>query len=154
MHAFFCFYCFFCPICILLYTLNSTLYFVLFWTEDDRRTVETYFFNFKSVVNFQLSWLHICFYPDLLPKNLKLLTKWVSGIPYIKNPSLLPLKLWAEIFLDATYKINTLKRWKTLTCFQRIKMFPCGFGTFFNWSARFVPQGSWVGQWLLLLPSK
>ena len=28
LHTFFCYYCLFCPISILLYTLNSTLYFV------------------------------------------------------------------------------------------------------------------------------
>ena len=28
LHTFFCNYCLFCPISILLYTLNSTLYFV------------------------------------------------------------------------------------------------------------------------------
>ena len=32
MHTLFCYYCFFCPIRILLHTLNSTLYFVLFRT--------------------------------------------------------------------------------------------------------------------------
>ena len=32
-----------CIIRVLLHTLNSTLYFVIFRTEDDRRTVETCF---------------------------------------------------------------------------------------------------------------
>ena len=65
---------------ILLQTLNSTLYFVLLWTEDVRRTVETCFFILKVSLIF-LSSLHICFYPYLLPKNLKLLTKSVTDIP-------------------------------------------------------------------------
>lgn len=37
------FYCLFYPMNILLYTSNSSLYFVLIRTEDDRRTVETCF---------------------------------------------------------------------------------------------------------------
>ena len=52
MRTLFCYCCLFCPINILLHTLNSALYFVLFRTEDDRRTVQTSFFNFKSVVHF------------------------------------------------------------------------------------------------------
>ena len=39
MHTSFCYYCLFCPVSILLHTLNSTLYFVLFRTEDDRKHV-------------------------------------------------------------------------------------------------------------------
>ena len=41
VHTMFCFYCLFCPISILLQTLNSTLYFVLFRAKDDRRAVGT-----------------------------------------------------------------------------------------------------------------
>ena len=43
MRTLFCYCCLFCPISILLHTLNSALYFVLFRTEDDRRTVQTSF---------------------------------------------------------------------------------------------------------------
>ena len=49
IHTLFCYYCLFCPISILLRTLNSTLYFVLFRTEDDRRTVEACFFLILKV---------------------------------------------------------------------------------------------------------
>ena len=36
MHTLFYCYCLFCPISILLHTLNSTLYFVLYRIEDNR----------------------------------------------------------------------------------------------------------------------
>ena len=67
MHTLFCYYCLFCPISILLHTINSTLYFVLFRTEDDRGTVETCFSILKVSFSFLYS-LNICFYPDLLAK--------------------------------------------------------------------------------------
>ena len=64
---------------------------------------------------------------------------------YPKNPSLINVKFWAA------YRIK-LKRF--MWGFQRTKMFPCGFGTFFNWFGWFVPQGSWVGELILESPSK
>ena len=67
MHTLFCYYCLFCPISILLHTINSTLYFVLFRTEDDRGTVEICFSILKVSFSFLYS-LNICFYPDLLAK--------------------------------------------------------------------------------------
>ena len=67
MHTLFCYYCLFCPISILLRTINSTLYFVLFRTEDDRGTVEICFSILKVSFSFLYS-LNTCFYPDLLAK--------------------------------------------------------------------------------------
>ena len=60
-------------ISILLHTLNSTLYFVSSRTEDDRRTVETFFLILKVSLIFLKSLHAVCFYPDLLPKENKVI---------------------------------------------------------------------------------
>ena len=89
MHTSFCYYCFFCPISIFLHTLNSTLYFVLFRTEDDRRTVETCFLILKVAFIFLNSW-HICFYPELYLPGLRI-TKSVFGdeLSFFTKPQLI-----------------------------------------------------------------
>ena len=51
MHTLFCYYCLFYPISILLYTLNSPMYFVLFRNEDDT-SCRNMFLNLRSVLHF------------------------------------------------------------------------------------------------------
>ena len=62
----------------LIQTLNSTLYY---YEQKMSEELSKHVFSFSKVSFIFFSSLHICFYPDLLPKNLKLLTKSVTDIP-------------------------------------------------------------------------